>query len=137
MHADPRWMIVITMAAFYTTVVYVAYTGRHLAVANMQDRALYFEHHKDALWWLLRATILLLVLVIFVVSLSTVHTYSTLFWVHESLDAAFLVLAGFALYFNGNRSINHRYLGWSMVALTIPIGITGSVLLYRLPMPPM
>lgn len=138
MKVDPRWMVVIGMAAFYFTVAYVAYNGRRVATApDLQMRALHLEHHQDALWWLLRATVLLLVLVLMVVTLSTTHTYSTLFWVHEGLDVAFMTLAALAIVFNGNRSVNHRYLGWSMVALTIPIGITGGVLLYRLPMPPM
>jgi hypothetical protein len=136
MEADPRLAVVMGMVAFYCTVGYVAYNDRQVALAtNLQDRALHLEHHKDALWWLLRATVLLLVLVLGVVTLSTARTYSVLFWIHESLDAAFMLLAALAIIFNGNRSVNHRYLGWSMVALTIPIGITGGILLYRLPMP--
>lgn len=136
MQADPRLVVIIGMTAFYCTVGYVAFTGRQVAKAEgFADRAHQLLHHADALWWLLRATVLLLVLVLGVVTLSTTRTYSALFWVHEGLNTAFMTLAALALYFNGNRSINHKYLGWSMVALTIPIGITGSILLYRLPMP--
>lgn len=132
--ADPRWMVVIGMLGFYYAIGNVIYNGRQVATASLANREHQLGHHTDSLWLLLRASILLLVLVLAVVTLSTAHMYSALFWVHESLDATFVLLALLAIVFNGNRSVKHRYLGYGMAALTIPIGITGGILLYRLPM---
>ncbi len=132
---NEKWLVAQGAVAFAVALGYVAYNGRKVKRSyDRAERNLQLGHHKDSLYYLAVAALLLLVLVEVTIHSLPRQPRGQLFFVHMGLVTTLLGLTVLAVWpYNGKRNhIAHGVVVRLFILCVAAVAVTGGTLLYRL-----